>query len=152
MDEAKIPHLEMIQNIINRMNSNSFLLKGWSVTIFVGLFTFANIKDMDSRFIIIALIPTIIFLILDSFFLRQERLFRHLYDDVRLDNTHDFKFSMKTSKYKKKKDVSYIKVMLSITVWPCYLPIIIITFIIFFSNPKVTSYLSTLFNNLKILT
>ena len=136
----------MIQNVITRMNSNSFLLKGWSVTIFVGLFTFANIKDVDSRFIIIALIPTIIFLILDSFFLRQERLFRHLYEDVRLENEHDFKFSMKTEKYKNKKDVSYLKVMRSITIWPCYLPLIIITLIIFFINPDVTSYISSFFD------
>lgn len=44
MDEAKICHLEMIQNVITRMNSNSFLLKGWSITIFVGLFTFCKYK------------------------------------------------------------------------------------------------------------
>ncbi|MFC4024760.1 hypothetical protein ACFOUV_13235 [Oceanobacillus longus] len=47
MDEAKIPHFKMIKNVITRMNSNSLLLKGWSVTIFVGLFTLANIKDME---------------------------------------------------------------------------------------------------------
>lgn len=35
--EKKIKHLEMILGIVNRMGSNSFFLKGWSVTIVAGL-------------------------------------------------------------------------------------------------------------------
>ena len=31
--EKKIKHLEMIQAVIVRMGNNSFLLKGWSVTL-----------------------------------------------------------------------------------------------------------------------
>ena len=33
MSEDKLKHLEFIQNIITRMNTNSFLIKGWAVTI-----------------------------------------------------------------------------------------------------------------------
>ena len=32
-------HLEIIQGVINRMASNSFSLKGWAVTLVVGIFT-----------------------------------------------------------------------------------------------------------------
>jgi len=32
MMENKIKHLEMLQNVIARMASNSFIIKGWSVT------------------------------------------------------------------------------------------------------------------------
>jgi len=35
--EAKLKHLEMIQDVIKRMASNSFLLKGWSLTLVVAL-------------------------------------------------------------------------------------------------------------------
>ncbi|MFJ8257193.1 hypothetical protein ACIQ4Z_07860 [Peribacillus asahii] len=141
MNESKISHLEMIQNIITRMNSNSFLLKGWTVTIFVGLFAFANVTEMDSRFIIIALIPTVIFMFLDSYFLRQERLFRHLYEYVRTTNDRYIDFSMSTKRYQKQKDTKYLKVILSKTIWPCYVPIIAVTLIIFLKNPYVTNFI-----------
>ena len=35
--EQKIKHLEFIQTTINRMAGNSFLLKGWTVTLTGGL-------------------------------------------------------------------------------------------------------------------
>ena len=42
--ENKLKHLEMIQGIINRMASNSFALKGWSVTLVAGIFALSS-KD-----------------------------------------------------------------------------------------------------------
>lgn len=83
MNENKLKHLEFIQGVINRMGQNSFLLKGWAVTLVAGLFAFANTQDMDYRLISIALIPTIFFWLLDGYFLWQEKLFRKLYDNVR---------------------------------------------------------------------
>ena len=35
--EDKYKHLEMIQNIIQRMATNSFMLKGWAVTLIVAI-------------------------------------------------------------------------------------------------------------------
>ena len=32
-DENKRKHLEFIQQVITRMNANSFLIKGWAVTL-----------------------------------------------------------------------------------------------------------------------
>ena len=85
--ESKLKHLEMIQSVINRMANNSFYIKGWCVTLVaavLGLFS----KDMNKRLIVIVYFPIIMFWILDSYFLYQEKLFRHLYNDVRsLDNT-----------------------------------------------------------------
>ena len=31
--ESKIEHLKMIQGIITRMNTNSFQIKGWTITL-----------------------------------------------------------------------------------------------------------------------
>ena len=39
--ENKVAHLEMIQRVIARMASNSFLIKRWSVTLVVALFALA---------------------------------------------------------------------------------------------------------------
>jgi hypothetical protein len=82
LHEDRIKHLEFIQNAIGRMAGNSFLLKGWSVTLAAALVALAA-KDTDLRFSVLALIPPLIFWGLDAYYLRLERLFRALYDDVR---------------------------------------------------------------------
>lgn len=47
--EDKYKHLEMIQNIIQRMATNSFMLKGWAVTLIVAIFALAD-KDMNQNY------------------------------------------------------------------------------------------------------
>ena len=77
-----IKHLEFIQSNITRMAANSFLLKGWNVTITAGLFALAA-KDANTAYVVIALFTGLSFWGLDAYYLRQERLFRRLYDEVR---------------------------------------------------------------------
>ena len=36
--DRKMKHLEMIQGVISRMANNSFMLKGWAVTLVAGIF------------------------------------------------------------------------------------------------------------------
>lgn len=84
--EKKLKHLEMIQAVINRMANNSFMLKGWTVTLVAGIFALAS-KDADKMYFLIAYIPLIIFWGLDSYYLLQERLYRSLYDKVRVQET-----------------------------------------------------------------
>jgi hypothetical protein len=81
MPDDKAAHLGMIQVIITRMGANSFVLKGWNVTLVSALFAL-SVKDSNKRFIMVALLPNIIFWMLDAYYLHQERLFRKLYDDV----------------------------------------------------------------------
>ncbi len=61
-------HLEMIQSIINRMATNSFHLKGWSVTLVAALFALAA-KDSTPVFVYLAYFPAFAFWLLDGFFL-----------------------------------------------------------------------------------
>ena len=95
--EEKIKHLEFIQGVINRMAGNSFLLKGWSLTLVSALIALGT-KDTRPEFVILALLPAVAFWILDGYFLRQERLFRKLYDKIRLQNG-DANFSMDTQEF-----------------------------------------------------
>lgn len=100
-DENRTHHLEMIQSVINRMASNSFLLKGWSVTLVAGLSALAA-ADARVQFVYLALLPALVFWGLDAYYLRQERLFRNLYDGVRKaakGSTDNQMFSMDTSPY-----------------------------------------------------
>jgi len=80
--EDVVKHLELIQAVINRMAANSFLLKGWTITLVAALFALAS-KDAEVRFAWIALLPTFAFWLLDAYFQLQERCFRALYNHVR---------------------------------------------------------------------
>lgn len=91
--EAKLKHLDMLQAIINRMANNSFLLKGWAVVLVAALFALGA-KDSRIEIIALAVYPVFLFWILDAWFLRQERLFRCVYDKVRLKAPADIDFDM----------------------------------------------------------
>lgn len=95
-------HLEFIQDTITRMANNSFLLKGWTVTIVTALFALAA-QNSNSKFVILAIFPVIAFWILDAFYLWQERLFRALYNDIRKKTRDEIQykdpFSLDASPY-----------------------------------------------------
>ena len=94
--ERKLKHLEFIQGVINRLSTNSFLLKGWSVVLVSALFALSA-NNSNVRFIILAYIPAIIFWGLDGYFLLEERIYRKHYERVRMKNEEDIDFSMDTS-------------------------------------------------------
>jgi len=81
---VNVEHLRLIQGVINRMAQVSFILKGWSVTIVVAMFSVA--ANTSTPWLgLLTLIPSLLFGGLDAYYLRQERLFRCLYEKVRLD-------------------------------------------------------------------
>jgi hypothetical protein len=90
----KEKHLEFTLGVINRMGQNSFLIKGWTVTLISALFALAA-KEANQKFVIIAYFPTITFWLLDGYFLYQERLFRKVYDHVCKANIIDFSLNTK---------------------------------------------------------
>lgn len=94
--DEKIAHLGFIQGVINRMGANSFLLKGWSVTLVAAIFALSS-KDADQKFVLLAYFPVFVFWMLDAFFLHQEKLFRKLYEEVAADKVPSDKFTLDTS-------------------------------------------------------
>jgi len=96
--EKKLKHLDFVQLVITRMNVNSFLVKGWSVTLVGAMFAFAA-KDANSRYGAITILITLIFWILDAYYLSQERQYRKLYDEVRLKKESDIDFDMNASSF-----------------------------------------------------
>ncbi len=97
--DNKLTHLEMIQGVVNRLAQNSFLLKGWSVVLVSALFALAA-NSSSQHFVYLAYFPALAFWILDGYFLWQERLFRALYDKIRVLNEDDIDFSMNTTELK----------------------------------------------------
>lgn len=95
--ENKLAHLRLIQSVISRMAGNSFLIKGWSLTLASALFAIAADK-VNINFAYLAYFPVLMFWLLDGYFSRQERLFRKLYDAVRTSPENAVDFSMDTRK------------------------------------------------------
>jgi hypothetical protein len=89
----RLAHLELIQSVVSRLAGNSFLVKGWAITVSAAIFGFA-INSHSWRLAASAAIPIVAFWTLDAYFLRVERLFRALYDEVRLKDKRVPPFSM----------------------------------------------------------
>jgi hypothetical protein len=81
INAGRLKHLEMIQAVISRMANNSFLIKGWSLTLLAAILAI-TVKDRVFAMATVALVPVVAFWLLDAFFLGQERLFRELWDAV----------------------------------------------------------------------
>lgn len=130
--ENKLKHLEFIQNIITRMANNSFLLKGWNITILAALIGL-NKDGLDGKIIFIGFILILVFWILDAYYLSQERIFRARYDEVRIKPEDEVDFSMKLDSEKTAKmdwfivfysmplSILYVGLMVSLSLSTYYL-------------------------------
>ena len=85
-DPDRIKHMEMIPAVVARLAGNSFLVKGWAITLTGVLAGFGLDRD-DWRLAAAAFVPILIFWALDAYYLRAERLFRELYNHVRKPDT-----------------------------------------------------------------
>lgn len=126
--EDKLKHLEFIQNVISRMNANSFLIKGWMVTLVSALFALAA-GGSDARYVIVIYIAIPAFWGLDAFYLSQERQYRRLYDAVREQASTDF--SMDVSSLNSGRD-SWFCALFSKTVITLYLFVLVVAILAMF--------------------
>ena len=120
MADDRLKHLEFIQGVITRMASNSFLVKGWSVTLVSAVLAVVAAKESNHKFgiTLVGFLPVLLFWGLDGFFLRQEKLYRALWDDVRMQPAATpVDFNMNTSKVSYRVD-SWGRVCLSKTLLP----------------------------------
>jgi len=126
--DEKIAYLGFIQNIVQRMNANSFLLKGWTITLIAGLFALAA-GDSQRLFVYVSYLPLFGFWYLDGFFLRQERLLRRLYIEAAANVSAPVSFSLDVSEFEKIEETLF-SVTLSNTLVYFYLPVFLLLFLI----------------------
>lgn len=122
-------HLAFIQDVITRMNSNSFSLKGLMITIIAALGALTVNDENKSTAVVylaIALLLVLIFWFLDAYYLKMERQYRMLYDDAVKDKAE--LYMMKADGYY----VCYFEVLLSKTMWPLYLSMSVVLIVAFF--------------------
>lgn len=116
--EEKLKHLEFIQGVITRMNSNSFAIKTWMMTIlaaFLAMYT----SHQNEWYLLVAIVPTLALWFLDAKYLMMERQYRQLYNAA-LDGRVEL-FDMDASRYKE----CYIGVLFSKTILWVYIPIVL---------------------------
>ena len=123
MTEDQRQHLTFIQDVITRMNSNSFSLKGLMIAVVAALSAlFAGNYDRATGviYLSIAVLLVVVFWLLDAYYLKMERRYRLLYDDAVAGKAEPY--AMDASGY----TVCFCGVLFSRTVWPVYLPLLVV--------------------------
>ena len=131
--------LDLIQAVIKKMETNSFMIKGWLIsliTVTIAL-TKETILSANSILTFLALtLPIIAFWYLDAYFLKQERIYRKLYEWVvveRKKGNEEHLYSL--SPHNRFETANVLKIMFSGTLLPFYLiPIILLFLIIIFAS------------------
>lgn len=106
--------IDLIQSCITRMAHNSFLIKGWTITLVAVVLALAEKVTNPVPLCLTILIPLLSFWYLDAFFLYTEKLYRKMYewvieqrgqgnDENLYDlNSHRFKNALKQRKWNRK--------------------------------------------------
>ena len=119
-------HLQITQSIIQRMASNSASCKAWGITLVSAILVIVADKG-KSQYALIAVIPNLLFLVLDSYYLALEKMFRQSYNDF-IEKLHKSKFiapdlyavSPSGSLFR-----TFFSSLLSFSIWPFYLTLLV---------------------------
>lgn len=131
LKEYMLKEIDIIQDIIRRMAFNSFIIKGWAVTLVVVTLL---LKGTLFQQAVIAFIPLLVFWFLDAYFLWQERMYRKLYEWVVNNRLKTDEYLFDVNAYRFEGEVqSRFRIMFSITLGWFYgsIAILIIIYLIF---------------------
>jgi len=128
--EAVQAHLSIAQSVIQRMAANSASCKGWCIAVTSAILVLVADKSKP-EYALIALIPILLFLALDAYYLSLEKRFRNSYNSF-IDKLH--------RKGIESSDLYAIvpsgdglqavgAAILSFSVWPFYLTLLIMVFV-----------------------
>lgn len=109
--------IDLIQACITRMANNSFLLKGWSITIIAVVLALADKAGNPALLSAILLIPLLSFWYLDAFFLRTEKMYRKMYEWIIVNRPNKIKehlYDLNPHRFSNEVDSNW-KVMWSVT-------------------------------------
>lgn len=146
MDEKTLRILEkeidLIQSCINRMAQNSFIVRGWAITLIT--FALALIsKSIDIKLLCgILFVVAVCFWYLDAFFLKMERMYRWKYEWVIANRQRNETSLFDLNPYNKdmwgqdkqgneRKEPRMILVMFSKTLIPIYVTLIVLEAVLF---------------------
>lgn len=124
--QAVQAHLGITQSVIQRMASNSASCKAWCITLVSAILVIVADKGKP-QYAMIALIPNILFLVLDSYYLALEKMFRQSYNKF-IEKFHVGKV-VATDLYAVSSSGNIFKnffaSLLSFSIWPFYLTLFV---------------------------
>ena len=128
--------IDLIQACISRMAQNSFMIKGWFVSIYAVVLALLPEKVNMLLLCIALVVVNVIFWHLDGFFLRTEKIYRKIYDWIlkeRPQNNRELMYQLNPAKFigKIEEVESVWKVMWSKTLRWFYLILLVIVIIVF---------------------
>lgn len=123
-------HLGIIQNVIQRMSSNSSSCKAWCITLVSAVLVIVADKG-KSEYAYIALLPTLVFAALDAYYLALEKAFRSAYNDfvVKIHRRKLTEKDLYSVKPKGKLSELQIESIKSFSVWGFYLSLAILVYV-----------------------
>lgn len=128
--DAVQAHLNISQSVIQRMASNSASSKGWAIALVSAVLVIVADKN-NPDYALIAVIPIVLFLSLDAYYLSLEKRFRNSYN-LFIDKLHDEGISA-SDLYAVEpcgKPIDYLgKAVLSFSIWPFYLMLLVMVLI-----------------------
>lgn len=131
MTGGKIEYLQMIQEPIGRMSTASAIFKGFAATIVSGI---AALTYCDIHHTVLALsfVPVLLFALLDIYYLKLEKKYRFLSEQVRIGE-HPIDFSMELTKDNKAANSRIWDCCKSPSIWlfyPAMIGILIVVYIL----------------------
>lgn len=125
--EILLKEIDLIEDCIKRMASNSFLLKGWAVTVISAIIGLTAKTDNWKFGSVIAILVCLSFWYLDATYLKLERLYKRKYNWVikNRPTNKEYAFNLNPSEKNmwlvtEHKDIYTICVMFSRTLLPLY--------------------------------
>ena len=131
--------IDLIQGCINRMAQNSFMVKGWMITLVAVIIALLPEKvGIDIRVLcVIALGVTLCFWYLDAFYLKMEKLFRWKYEWVIKNRISTLEYAYDLNPHESKTWINHskepwvVEVMITRSIVPMYVLILIVEIVIF---------------------
>lgn len=96
MENGKLEYLQMIQEPICRMSTISAIFKGFAATIVAGIAALTY-SEINIWILGLSFVPVVAFAFLDIYYLKNEKKYRFLYEQVRT-GAHEVNFSMQLTK------------------------------------------------------
>jgi len=127
--DKKIAHLTFVQTVITRMGTNSFLVKSWTITL-VAVLLAISAEKLTFAYLLLIMVPILLFWWMDTYYLVQERLYRELYKDITKSDCNSIDFNMDISPFRGQVD-SLAKVATSSSIGPFYTVIVLLLAIMY---------------------
>jgi hypothetical protein len=127
--EAVVAHLTLLQGVIARMANNSSSCKAWCTTLVSAILVVVADKDKP-EYMGVAIIATVMFTVLDAYYLAIERGFRESYNAF-VGALHENDETVTARLFVISRGgntfVETLRALISPSVWALYLPLLVLT-------------------------